>query len=112
MGNIINNGNSPKVIYNGSIYSKNILFVNNHFYNINFKCDDKCTLGLLIGNVNNNDNYIRVIDNNTNELVKTERNEIKNGYVYVELPYGGDFRIATNQYDTICYRMDLYKNIN
>ena len=112
MNNIINIGNSPKVIYNGSIYSKNILFVNNHFYNINFKCDDKCTLGLLIGNVNNNDNYIRVIDNNTNELVKTERNEIKNGYVYVELPYGGDFRIATNQYDTICYRMDLYKNIN
>ena len=112
MDNIINIGNSPKVIYNGSIYSKNILFVNNHFYNINFKCDDKCTLGLLIGNVNNNDNYIRVIDNNTNELVKTERNEIKNGYVYVELPYGGDFRIATNQYDTICYRMDLYKNIN
>ena len=53
-----------------------------------------------------------MIDNNTNELVKTERNEIKNGYVYVELPYGGDFRIATNQYDTICYRMDLYKNIN
>ena len=112
MDNIINIGNSPKVIYNGSIYSKNILFVNNHFYNINFKCDDKCTLGLLIGNVNNNDNYIRVIDNNTNELVKTERNESKNGYVYVELPYGGDFRIATNQYDTICYRMDLYKNIN
>lgn len=112
MDNIINIGNSPKVIYNDSIYSKNILFVNNHFYNINFKCDDKCTLGLLIGNVNNNDNYIRVIDNNTNELVKTERNEIKNGYVYVELPYGGDFRIATNQYDTICYRMDLYKNIN
>ena len=112
MDNIINIGNSPKVIYNGSIYSKNILFVNNHFYNINFKCDDKCTLGLLIGNVNNNDNYIRVIDNNTNELVKTERNEIKNGYVYVEFPYGGDFRIATNQYDTICYRMDLYKNIN
>lgn len=112
MDNIINIGNSPKVIYNDSIYSKNILFVNNHFYNINFKCDDKCALGLLIGNVNNNDNYIRVIDNNTNELVKTERNEIKNGYVYVELPYGGDFRIATNQYDTICYRMDLYKNIN
>lgn len=112
MDNIINIGNSPKVIYNDSIYSKNILFVSNHFYNINFKCDDKCTLGLLIGNVNNNDNYIRVIDNNTNELVKTERNEIKNGYVYVELPYGGDFRIATNQYDTICYRMDLYKNIN
>lgn len=112
MDNIINIENSPKVIYNGSIYSKNILFVNNHFYNINFKCDDKCTLGLLIGNVSDNYNYIRVIDNTTNELVKTERNEIKNGYVYVELPYGGDFRIATNQYDTICYRLDLYKNIN
>lgn len=112
MDNIINIENSPKVIYNGSIYSKNILFVNNHFYNINFKCDGKCTLGLLIGNVSDNYNYIRVIDNTTNELVKTERNEIKNGYVYVELPYGGDFRIATNQYDTICYRLDLYKNIN
>ena len=51
MDNIINIGNSPKVIYNGSIYSKNIPFLNNHFWNINFKCDDKCTLGLLIGNV-------------------------------------------------------------
>ena len=39
-----------------------------------------------------------------------KQNETKSKMV--ELPYGGDFRIATNQYDTICYRMDLYKNIN
>jgi hypothetical protein len=26
------------------------------------------------------------------------------------LPYGGDFRIASNQQGTICYRMDLYKH--
>ena len=34
----------------------------------------------------------------------------KNGYIYIDLPYGGDFRIASNQQGTICYRMDLYKH--
>lgn len=110
MDNIINIGNSPKVIYNGSVYSKNIPFLNNHFWNINFKCDDKCTLGLLIGNVTDDGNtYIRVVDNSNNELIKTKYDN-KNGYIYIDLPYGGDFRIASNQQETICYRMDLYKH--
>ena len=48
-------------------------FLNNHFWNINFKCDDKCTLGLLIGNVTDDGNtYIRVVDNSNNELIKTK----------------------------------------
>ena len=87
-----------------------VLFLNNHFWNINFKCDDKCTLGLLIGNVTDDGNtYIRVVDNSNNELIKTKYDN-KNGYIYIDLPYGGDFRIASNQQGTICYRMDLYKH--